>query len=105
LGDGSRIRKDLARFSDIFAVLTPDKERQALRLLIRRIVVNQLPTGIIESGSKIGRSAPLRQKTRLSVKLELYVNSQFASGLRKEAGLFVFHTEMAAWAGIEPATK
>jgi hypothetical protein len=88
LGDGSRTRKALGRFSDIFAVLTPDKKRQALRLLIRRIVVNQLPAGVIESGSKIGLPAPLRQKTRLSVNLEFYVNSKFASGLRKESRTF-----------------
>jgi site-specific DNA recombinase len=105
LGDGSRIRKDIGRFSDIFAVLSPEKKRQALRLLIRRIVVNHLAEEVTESDSKRGRSAPLRQKERLLVNLELYVNSQFASALRKEGGFFVFHTEMAARAGIEPTTK
>jgi site-specific DNA recombinase len=105
LGDGSRIRKDVGRFSDIFAVLSPEKKRQALRLLIRRIVVNHLPAEVTESDAKLGRFTPLRQKARLLVNLELYVNSQFASALRKEAGFFVFRTEMAARAGIEPATK
>jgi hypothetical protein len=73
--------------------------------LLRRQIGHQLPAEVTESDSKIAYSAPLRRKTRLSVNLVLYVNSKFASGLRKEAGFFVFHAEMAARAGIEPATK
>jgi hypothetical protein len=42
LGDGRSLRADLIRFSDIFAALTPERKRQALQLLIRRIVVSRV---------------------------------------------------------------
>jgi hypothetical protein len=49
-----------------------------------------------------GVTRPFRQKNSFSANLELNVKSKFSNSLRKEAGLFVFHTEMAARAGIEP---
>ena len=105
LGNAAQIRSDMGRFSDIFGVLTPDKKRQALKLLIHRIVVNHMPDGVTKSTGKNGSNGPFRQKNSFSVNLELYVKSKFSNSLRKEAGFFVFHTEMAARAGIEPATK
>jgi hypothetical protein len=100
LGNAAQIKSDMGRFSDIFGVLTPDKKRQALKLLIHRIVVNHMPEGVTKSTAKNGSHGPFRQKNSFSVNLELYVKSKFYNSLRKEAGFFVFHTEMAARAGI-----
>ena len=105
LGDGHQLKADLKRFADVFEVLPPAKKQQALRLIIRRIVVNRLPPGVTKSTGEFGENDPSIQKARYSINLDLYVKPRFSNALGKEAGIFVFRSEMAARAGIEPATK
>ena len=105
LGDGHQLKADLKRFADVFDVLPPAKKQQALRLIIRRIVVNRLPLGVTKSTGEFEENDPSIQKARYSVNLDLYVKPRFSNALGKEAGFFVFRSEMAARAGIEPATK
>ena len=105
LGDGHQLKADLKRFADVFDVLPPAKKQQALRLIIRRIVVNRLPLGVTKSTGEFEGNDPSIQKARYSVNLDLYVKPRFSNALGKEAGFFVFRSEMAARAGIEPATK
>ena len=105
LGDGHQLRADLKRFSDVFDVLPAAKKQQALRLIIRRIVVNRLSSKVTKSTWEFGENDPSIQKARYSLNLDLYVKPRFSNALGKEAGLFVIRSEMAARAGIEPATK
>jgi hypothetical protein len=105
LGDGRQIKADLKRFGEVFDVLSPAKKQQALRLIIRRIVVNRLPSGVTKSATEIAENGATIQKAQFSINLDLYVKPRFSNALRKEAGIFVFRSEMAARAGIEPATK
>jgi hypothetical protein len=105
LGEGRSLRSDLIRFTDIFAALTPEKKRQALQLLIRRIVVSPVNTSGIEERPIGASTRKLRQKKQFLVNLDLHVKPRLTISLRKEAGIFVFHTEMAARVGIEPTTK
>jgi site-specific DNA recombinase len=105
LGDARHIRSDLGRFSDIFEVLPPDKKRQALRLIIRRIVVNHLAERVTKSDEKNGQNQAPRHKKRFTINLDLYVKPKLSGSLRNESGICVFPPEMAARAGIEPATK
>jgi hypothetical protein len=102
LGGAKQLRADLGRFSDVFGVLTPDKKRQALKLLVYRIVVNHSPGEVTKSDTGSDSAVPFRQKSSFLVNIELYFKPRFNNRLRKEAGVFVFHTEMAARAGIEP---
>jgi hypothetical protein len=81
------------------------KKQQALRLIIRRIVVNRLPPRVTKSDAEFGENGATIQKTRFSINLDLYVKPRFTNQLKNEAGIFVFRSEMAARAGIEPATK
>jgi hypothetical protein len=100
LGEGRSLRSDLIRFTDIFAALTPEKKRQALQLLIRRIVVSPVNTSGIEERPIGASKRKLRQKKQFLVNLDLHVKPRLTTSLRKEAGIFVFHTEMAAQGGI-----
>ena len=57
---------------------------------------SSLGNGLID---RLGHNMPF------SVDLDLYVKPKLPKGLGKKTGFCVFNTEMAARAGIEPATK
>jgi hypothetical protein len=91
----------LKRFGEVFDVLSPGKKQQALRLIIRRLVVNRLPPGVTKSDTDSGKNGVTIQKAQFLVTLDLYVKPLFSNALKKEAGIFVFRSEMAAQGGAE----
>ena len=105
LGAGSQMRADLRHFTEIFGALPNDKKQQALQLVISRITVNR-PTGkVTKSRVENSEPVPLRHKNAFSVDLDLYVKSSSSKSLRDQYEDCVSDPEMAARAGIEPATK
>jgi hypothetical protein len=105
LGGSQQLRTELGRFSEIFGVMPFAKLQQAIRLLIKRIIVNRTSAGVTKSGSENIQIEGLGHKKAFSVFIDFYVKPRGPKGFRKAGDLCVSDTEMAARAGIEPVTK
>jgi hypothetical protein len=71
-----------------------------IRLLIKRIVVNQDSPRVTKSGRENVQIQRLGHKNAFSVNIDFYVKPKLSKGLHKEDELCVFDTEMAAQGGI-----
>ena len=73
--------------------------------MIKRITVNR-PTGkVTKSSVEKNEAVSARHKDAFSVDLDLYFKSSSSKSLRDQYEDCVSDPEMAARAGIEPATK
>ena len=54
LGDGHQLEADLKCFAEVFYLMLPAKERRALRLIERRIVIIRLSRGVSKSAGETG---------------------------------------------------
>lgn len=103
--DVQSVAQQLLAFHSLMGEMTPDEQKELVRLLLKEIRVNRFDPE--KQRAELGESEiPLKIRTQwFVINITFFANDLFSRALREGVNQVRILTKMAAREGIEPLTK